>query len=222
MAIKYFTKKDDRGIHVMSASTVPKYGFVSSHPAGEIYMSKPAELPNFWGSHQQITRDFVRENPGKEAPTELFTHRSPQIDRAYVDPAIRHTLPTMVMLGMQQMGAEHDTPMADSSLSPYSSKLSRAASTRGLAVPHPDNPDMSTEDHYNSDEYDMDNMYEDMPDRTISARAINEYIPKRMDVVSPEDVQRARTALKNRLRKPKPDVRVSRGTNQFEQLSLGF
>lgn len=222
MAIKYFTKKDDRGIRVTAASTVPKKGFSGSHAAGDVTMTNPAELPNFWGSNQQITRDFVRENPGKEAPTELFTHRPPQIETAYVDPSIRHTLPTMVMLGMQRMGAEHDTPMADYSLSPYSSKLSRAAHERGLAVGHPDNPDMSTEHHYSDDGYSTDDMYDDMPDYLVAPRTVSDFLPKRMDAVSPEDIQRARTALKNRLRKPKPAIRASRGDSQFEQLNLGF
>lgn len=222
MAIKYFSKRDEDGVRVTVASTVPKPGYGGSHAAGDISMSAPKELPNFWGHDQQITRDFVRENPGKRDPTELFTHRPPQIESAYVDPSIRHTLPTMVMIGMQRMGAEHDTPMADSSLSMYSSKLSRAARGRGLAVAHPHNPDMSTQRFSGDDYHSTDDMYEDMPEHLVGPRAVAEFIPKSMDTVSPEDVQRARTALKNRLRKPKPTVRASRGDDQFEQLILKF
>lgn len=214
MAIRYFTKKDGAGIYVSNASTVPKKGTKDQHAAGDIFVISPQETPNFMGQHQAVAEHFAESNPGQEHPTELFSHSPPYVFSAYVDPSIRHTMPTMVALAVNKMGAAHDTIMSADSLTAYSSRLSRAANSRGMSVPDPQNATMSA----NSTAQDLP--YADMPERTIGPLWLAEGMPRNMEEATPDEVAQARQSVKDRLRKSKRTPQVKRGASQFEQLSL--
>lgn len=132
-----------------------------------------------------------------ETPTELFTHTPPQITSAHVDPSLRHSVPTMVALALQRSGGR--TIMADSSLSRFSSRLSKNAAKRGLpVVGDPKNPNMGTTSTYE----------QSISRKTVHINPHDEFSMERHfgdgnDPVSDEDVRSARTTVRNMLRPTK-------------------
>lgn len=199
-----------------SDSDLYKYGAMPDYfPYGEISMTPAREVPNFQG------RDLVPSYGYREAigldgwddeeeeavlaqrpPTELFTHVSPQLKEAFVDPAIRHVLPTMVGIAMKKLNAEHDVPMADQSLTRWSSELSQNAVKRGLAVPHPTNPTMDVTSDYNDHEIPRNLTLGLSPDWHGS-------------IVPQEDVRAGQQWVRSRLR----NAKAVRGESQFDPLS---
>lgn len=217
MAIRYFRKNhpQDRTVDVTVLSDKSEDGG-RSVPSGMVALSRPREEPNFDGGEDVNTNgaapsyrrssQFLRQHSSAifTEPTELFSHVSPQIKGAYVDPTLRHTLPTMVGLAMRSMGAEHDTPVADSSLTNFSSALSRNAAKRGLATPHPSNLAMNAT-----------YMHGEMPRNTMSA----DRVPTEGEVPTSE-VAAARTWVRDRIRGTQPVKASQRGTDRSEQLKL--
>lgn len=181
-------------------------------PFGMVTMRPPREEPNFSGpSHQPHSEDG-------EVPTELFKHVSPEITGAYVDPSLKMALPTMVALGMQSHNAEKDLPMADYALTRFSSALSRNAVSRGLAKPHPLNPDMSATAGDDGEEYD----FEHAPMRWSGMRISEMKSNPATREFSPEEVGAARNWVREKVRGPQKQKQIKRGDSQFEQLNLGI
>lgn len=163
------------------------------YPAARVVMTPPEEVTNFEQTGDRLvfrrTQDYVDNTPPRSGqPTELFTHVSPQVVGAHSDPRMRHTIPTLIGLGMKTFGAEHDVPMADSALTQYSSRLSRKAAGRGLAVANPDNVEMVGDKYSNeiSPRRQFDPIDDDDPYR-----------------VSESEVADARSWVRDRLRGPR-------------------
>lgn len=226
MAILYHTAPPDGTFgdpefDVRAVSTKPRGNHPADYeyPTADLTMAPSKEVPNYETGQEMVrgklysdvirrSVDYPRYRPDRHEPDELFTHVPPQIKFAYSDPSMRHTLPTMVGIAMRVMGAEHDTPMADSSLTDFSSRLSQNAAKRGLAVAHPGNQDMESSGN------------EGMPSRTTQ-----DVDPSWMTRVSDTDVSAARHWVRSRVRgeaKPAAKKDVKRGDSQFEQLSLGI
>lgn len=229
MAIQYHTMRDEDG-EVSVRAIHPKNtreAFDNGHPIADLYMKPPREVPNFVESPSQpgkqvINSEYPWHNPGKWQPDELFSHVPPQISGAFADPRMRHTLPTMVGIAMNRMGASKDVPMADSSLTEYSSALSRNAVERGLAVPHYFNRNMTagneTEDEEGNTIYQAPDV-SNMPERTSWDTAMYGWDP-----VPHTEVAAARQWVREKVRGPQQPKRknVKRGDSQFEQLNLGI
>jgi hypothetical protein len=210
-------EKGHRGsVRVMSHSEPDATGLV---PWANITVSPPEEVPNFSGrrlSHEYVDTHSVpvpgtfnpstdRELPNdKRHPSELFTHISPQIKAAYSDPSLRHTLPTMVGMAMHALHAEGDKPMADNLLTKFSSSLSRNAVKRGLAVPHPQNVEMTPDSAGLSRTFPLQRT---SPDRLM--QSYGESIGYRE--ARSDEVSTARSWVKGRLR--------SKGETQFPELA---
>lgn len=219
MSISYRMKKNgyDGSFHVSAVSDAAE-GLVDGFsgdpvvPYGDIKMLPAREEPNFTSVGPGVGRsrpwygtsdEFEERHGGWETPSELFTHVSPQIREAFVDPRLRHTLPTMVGIAMHGVNATHDVPMADSSLSRWSSALSRNAAARGLAVPHPDNPEMDSHDPGWDDEP------RSIPRNTMSLPNTHRLWP---DEVPPEAVKAGQQWVRSRLGQAK----ARRGETQFK------
>jgi hypothetical protein len=110
------------------------------HPYGEVYLQHaPAqEHPNFDSGGYSMTMD--------PNPTELFEH-SPEtltVDGMRADKRVRPHMMTVMALAQQ----DHPNAqiVAGSSLTKFSSALSKTAVDKGLIVPHRQNPEMKTMD----------------------------------------------------------------------------
>lgn len=221
MAILYHTSSSDDEFDVRSVSTKPR-GYHPSdytYPTADLTMSPSKEVPNYMVGRDMlrgkiydnvIMRDtyYPRYRPDRHEPDELFTHVPPHIKFAFSDPSMRHTVPTMVGIAMRGMGATNETPMADNSLTDFSSRLSRNAAKRGLAVAHPGNKDMESSGS------------EGMPERSTY-----DIDPSWMTRVPDTEVSAARHWVRSRIRgeaAPAPKQDIKRGDSQFEQLSLGI
>lgn len=215
MAIRYRVYPGEEQTHVIAVGKEitpdsPGTGAdIGKHPVAEMMVEKAKEIPNF-NPHVKTVQGIENHNglsyQWNEAhedwaemrtdhhPTELFTHRPPQITYAMSDPRVRHTIPTMVGLAMQ-----HDKPgmasgqiMADNSLSPHSSKLSQRAAKRGLnVIGDPRNPGMERDEYSDAD----------FPDRTMWKNDIDRRYPIE---ASPEQVHSARQWVRGQLRPAKP------------------
>lgn len=175
-------------------------------PTAHIVMHPSKELSNFHGGESV----FHLYSDSGEEPTEFFTHRPPEITGAWADPTIRSVIPKMVAMGLHDMH-HGGTPqvMADSSLTSFSSTLSRGAARRGLAVGHQANPDMSN----NSDDEDVG--YSDMEDYREQVSLFNDASFSEIDR---HEQAAAKDLLRHRLGRTPP--KAVRGKSQFEQLSL--
>jgi hypothetical protein len=225
MAIRYhstpFDDEFSKFFDVRAVSTTPRGEHPADYeyPIADLTMSPSKEVPNYMTGPDMvggklysdvIQRDtyYPRYRPDRWEPDELFTHVPPQIHNAFSDPSMRHTIPTMVGIAMRGMGNERETPMADSSLTDFSSRLSQNAVKRGLAVAHPGNREM-----------------ESSGNNGIPPRTTTDLDPEWLEQVPDADVSAARHWVRSRIRgeaKPAPKKNVKRGDSQFEQLSLGI
>lgn len=222
MAIKYYRQNAQGGSkRIIALSDRSESGgdgvdpSRQTFPYGLVSMSAPREEPNFTPNG-----GMFREVGTREPPTELFRHISPEITGAYVDPSLKMTLPTMVALGMQSHNAEKDLPMADYALSRFSSALAKNAVSRGLAKPHPLNPEMDADmgDFDNEDDFE-----EHTPMRWNSRLVAQMKGHSSTSEFSPQEVDAARNWVREKVRGPqKPKKQVMRGDSQFEQLNLGI
>jgi hypothetical protein len=182
------------------------------HPMGVLQMSHSQEKPSFetrGGYGPSVAHHLAN---GEDDPTELFVHTPAQITGAYVDPSMRHVLPTMVGLAMHRMAGANAPIMADYRLTNYSSALSQRAAAKGLAVSDPRNPDMSPDEDEN---FPID--YEEMPTQSMSVGTAAQ-MRSSFDEVSPHDVRNARNTVRRRLgRQKRPARKVG---SQFEQLRM--
>lgn len=203
--LREISHKRSGGIHGVELTSYGEHdssGWTSGYPMGTVAMVAGKELPNFSTSlsgEQQSSAEYHAHSreASRNPPRELFTHVSPQVISAFSDPRMRHTIPTMIAIGMKALGAEHDVPMADYSLSAHSSKLSKNAANRGLAVPDPGNPRMRTGDEGSGRVSDMRRRF-----------AVNLPNPKAQGVVGTEwvpehEVAAGREWVRNRLRGPR-------------------
>ncbi len=212
----------DGEFDVRAVSTKPRGNHPADYeyPIADLTMAPSKEVPNYMTGPETVRgkyyssvlqRDtyYPRYRPDRHEPDELFTHVPPQIKFAYSDPSMRHTVPTMVGIAMRGMGNERETPMADSSLTDFSSRLSQKAAKRGLAVAHPGNRNMESSGN------------DGMP-----TRSTYNLDPWGMNQVPDAEVSAARHWVRGRIRgedKPAaPQKDVKRGDSQFEQLSLGI
>lgn len=148
MAIKYFRQNtgpvlggDNPGSRVWAfsdkqATTPPDevYASQTGYPHGYVEVRPSRETP--------ISRSGVWDSRESDTP-EMFAHTPPEINAAFVDPSIRHALPTMVGLALHDLGSAGSTPQVDHRLSPYSSPLAKHASRKGLVTGSPENPNMN-------------------------------------------------------------------------------
>ena len=126
----------------------PTYGVMSDapiqhpfrgeeHPYGTVEMQykEVSERPNFTKSG----------NNTKHNPTELFEHQPATltVNSMFTDHRLRPHMMTVMALAMK----DHPDAqlVAGSSLTSFSSDLSRHAHKKGLVTPHRDNPEMKTE-----------------------------------------------------------------------------
>lgn len=140
--------------------------------------------------YKQVGGTYVDKNFGKS--TELFTHHSPEVEEAFVDPSLRHAVPTMIGMAMKALGAEHDIPTASNDLSEWSSRLSQKAAARGLAKGHKDNPSMGV-----TNKIDMSAQLVHMF-KTRTGEYENPYPGN--DEATPEEVSSARSWARSRVK----------------------
>lgn len=201
---------------------------------GYVMVRTGREEPNFGVYSRPLfsnNGDFARHEDGRvktetkyspvhegTAPTQLFTHHSPVIEEAFVDPSLRHAVPTMIGMAMKAVGAEHDTPTASNDLSEWSSRLSQKAAARGLAKGHKDNPNMGTTNNIDMSAQRVYMFKDHTGEYEKPFRGSEE--------ATPEEVSSARAWVRDRIsasrgtpsRPQKPQI--NRGDSQFEQLKL--
>jgi len=106
-----------------------------------VILEKSHAIPNFrvWGAGPgAIYQDLgVRSGRHPQGSPTLFDITSPVISGAGSNLSMRHTVPKLLALALNE-GGSHTTH--DSSLSPYSSPIVQRALTAGLIRPNPDNP----------------------------------------------------------------------------------
>lgn len=223
MAIQYNVNRLRNRVDVQAVSDKHR---PDGYPAAELSVQRSVERPNFQTDYYGYgpSDQFYDHNDEYDEPTELFTHVPPSIMSAYSDKSLRHTLPTMIGIAMNDMKAGKDVPMAGMSLTKYSSALSRNAVDRGLAIPHYLNPHMESDD----DEWDDDigEMVPAQPKASeIPSRTVPTVRPYYMEPVSDAEVAAGRQWVRSKIRgsePPKPKKRIVRGDSQFEQLNLGI
>lgn len=220
MTISYRVYPGEQQVHVLAAGKeINHLGSGSNRPpeesgqvpVAEMMVEKAKELPNFntnavqaWGDwkhnglsyHWNEAHEDYAETRTDHHPTELFTHRPPQITYAMSDPAMRHTIPTMVGLALQHdpAGMASGKIMADASLTAHSSKLSQRAAKRGLGiVADPRNTGMEADD--------VDNAF---PSRTMWPTDVERRYPIK---ATPEEVTQARQWVRDKVRPPREPKR---------------
>lgn len=209
--MRYFRENwDDTGLNMQSiwAHSEDVDERTGRVPSALVTMRPSKELSNFHGGESI----FHLYSDSGEEPTEFFTHRPPEITGAWADPTIRSVIPKMVAMRLRDMhhGGTQQV-MADSSLTSFSSALSRGAARRGLAVGHQANPDMIN----NSDDEDVG--YSDMDEYRKPVSLFND---KSFSEIDRHEQAAAKDLLRHRLGRTPP--KSVRGKPQFEQLSLGF
>jgi hypothetical protein len=176
------------------------------HPVGQISVESAREVPNF--VRDRYTRELKENefaNYRADPPTELFNHRPPQVALAFVDPALKHTVPTAIGLAVLRQGAQHDSLMADSTLTRFSSHLAQKAASKGLPiVGHPDNPYMLNnsgppEAEEERSPWDADPLHhEPMTDGPMNIL----WKTRNAQIASPHEVREAKGFIRSMLRPP--------------------
>jgi hypothetical protein len=112
------------------------------HPVGEAKFTyqKAQEYPNF-GEDGYPTR----LSESHKYPTELFygTPETLTVDSMRADKRVRPHM--MTVMALAQQDHPHAQMVTGSSLTKFSSALSKTAVNKGIAVPHGSNPDMLTD-----------------------------------------------------------------------------
>jgi hypothetical protein len=104
-----------------------------------------ANFDTYAANHGGVSFNYRNRSGGSKPPTELF-HTDPDrlvVDSAFAHPDMSRHVPHL--LAIAQMDNPHVKLSAAEDLSGYSSRLSKNAVNRGLALPHPGNLDMSSD-----------------------------------------------------------------------------
>jgi len=120
----------------------------------EDHHQRPFARASFTHAQEETNAEYEYNDDGKPrvrritkySPTELFTHHPAQIQELYSDPSMTHHVGNLLGAAVNEHrrreGSSTAIPMPDSNLSPYSSKLVKNATAKGIKVPsNPDNPD---------------------------------------------------------------------------------
>lgn len=218
MAVTYRTQKGPGGVSVFATSDQWEEHQITGqagYPTGFVGVARSHERPNFaqyddrWTPPSErglVSLDHHLEMGGTGEPTELFTHYPPKVGVAFVDPKLRHHVPTMVGIAMHAMGDQHDKVMADESLTQFSSRLARNAVDKGLAVPHPHNPNMEASS--------------DTPRAPRMARRLDNVSVPPGDPVSRRQVTQAKEWVRSRLRPDTPLPHAAQGQQLQGQMQL--
>jgi hypothetical protein len=153
---RYF--KSPHGGYADSTS-FPSYGVIHDTPDTSTERSPnsdpvyPYGYVNLYHTPSKEHPNFNSRGGRKSDATELFTHTPAElhVNLMYADKRVRpHMMTVMALAKLDHPDAQIMSP---NSLSNFSSKLARNAHERGLLKPSYDNPDMTTDDWKNENDW---------------------------------------------------------------------
>ena len=151
-----------------------------------------------WQGRRHEARDAVRE---QMRTPQMFVNRPPEVIDLRADPSMRHAVPTMLGLAINQFGK---TLKADESLSKHSSRIVQRIVGSGVGQTHPQNPDAETNNHIDFHKFTAVRYVDpDENEPMISGHMGGWDRGSITDYPSERELSEARRTMKNILR-PKP------------------
>lgn len=112
-----------------------------NHPVGEIEVHHGREVPNY--SADRFGNDYGPTSSEGASSGQLFTHKPPKLDMAFVDHRLKAHTGTLAGMALNE-ARKTGIPTVSADLSDYSSSLARRGIALGVIQPNPNNPETRT------------------------------------------------------------------------------